>query len=207
MQSNLTQLQYQQLQIQQQQQRLASMMQQKQRGFQQQQQQQPWDEGFNKQQQLFQMQQQQQQQRMLNNSNINAKDIHMMRPPAMLPPAQVPTPPQPAIVPVITTPATNHSKATLVKTDLQKKNLLQYEYRDETYQDVLNLQHKKHIELAQTKKRSIEVASLERRNRMQPGGPIITFGPGYQGYGNGKTGTRSRIRFPQDKKKRRDFKL
>lgn len=199
MQTNLTQLQYQQLQIQQQQQRLANMMQQK-RGYPPpvppQQQQQAWDDGFNKQQQLFQLQQQ----RMLN------KDA--MRPP-ILPPSHVQPPPvTPAIVPVISTPpATTTTKATPVKTELQKKNLQQYEARDDAYQDVLNLQHKRHIELAQNKKRAIELASLERRNRMQPNGPIITFGPGYQGYGNGKTGMRTRIRFPHDKKKKREFKL
>ncbi|KAG2232718.1 hypothetical protein INT48_000075 [Thamnidium elegans] len=136
------------------------------------------------------------------------KDTPMMRPSTMLPPTHVPPPPQQpsAIVPIISTPAAS-TKATLVKTELQKRNLHQYEERDDTYQDVLNLQHKRHIELAQNKKRAIELASLERRNRMQPNGPIITFGPGYQGYGNGKTGTRTRIRFPHDKKKKREFKF
>lgn len=220
MQSNLTQLQYQQLQIQQQQQRLASMMQQKQRGFHpplppppplppQQHQQQAWmdNNSMSKQQQLF--QQQQQQMRMMRPPPPSLPlhlQQHQQQSTIPLPIQQAPLPPQAphtqAIVPVInnvTPPTATNATITVIKTDLQKKNLEQYEHRDEVYQSVLNTQHKRHVELAQSKKRSIEMASMERRTRMQPngGGPLLVFGPGYGGYGNGKTGTRTKMRFPQ----------
>ncbi|KAF1806491.1 hypothetical protein FB192DRAFT_1273032 [Mucor lusitanicus] len=90
-----------------------------------------------------------------------------------------------------------------VKTEAQRKNLMQYQGRDDVYQDTLNLQHKRHIELAQSKKKSIEIASMERRTRMQHGA-AVAFGPGYRGYGNGRTGTTSRIRFPRDNKRRKE---
>lgn len=226
MQSNLTQLQYQQLQIQQQQQRLASMMQQKQRGFHQplppppqQHQQQAWmDNSLSKQQQLFQMQQQQQQMRMMRPPSLpmhqqqqQAIPLPIQQVPSILPP-QAPPHTQP-IVPVINSvppPTATNATITVIKTDLQKKNLEQYEHRDEVYQSVLNTQHKRHVELAQSKKRSIELASMERRTRMQQGGPLLVFGPGYQGFGNGKTGTRTKIRFPHqhhDHNKKKKFRF
>ncbi|CAO3651305.1 unnamed protein product [Mucor hiemalis] len=190
MQSNLTQLQYQQLQIQQQQQRLASMMQQKQRGFHQPtpQQQQPWmDNNVSKQQQLFQMQQQQQPPSLPIQQQPPPPPLQQQQQQALLPPQPHTQP----IVPVINSTPNTNAQITVIKTDLQKKNLEQYEYRDEVYQNVLNL------------------ASMERRTRMQPGGPLMVFGTGYQGYGNGKTGTRNKIRFPNggDKKKRRELRF
>ncbi|RCH90418.1 SWI/SNF chromatin-remodeling complex subunit, partial [Rhizopus stolonifer] len=174
MQPNLTQLQYQQLQIQQQQQRLASMMQQKQRTGQ------PWDEK-----QLL----------------LQKQRLGMMRPTPMVP--NRPRLSQPSVVPSTSPAKLPEAKTILVETEGQKRNLKQYQERDDIYQDTLNLQHKRHIELAQSKKRAIELASMERRTRMQHG-PAAAFGPGYRGYANGKTGTQSRIRFPHEKKRKRE---
>lgn len=89
----------------------------------------------------------------------------------------------------------------LVQTDTQRSTLEQYKKRDELYQETLNTQHKRHLELAQSKKKLIEQASLERRSRMQQG-PATVFGYGYKGYRNGKTGTQTRIQYPAEKKKR-----
>lgn len=213
MQSNLNNLQFQQMQILQQQQRLANMMQQKQRGFPQQlQQQQPWEESsqFNKQQQLL-LQQQQQQQQQLQQQQARAaqKDMNMMRPQVIPQPNLIPSkqPVQPSlqqpVVPSVSSPVipTPPENAISVKTEAQQKNLMQYQRRDDVYQETLNLQHKRHIELAQSKKKSIEIASMERRTRMQHGA-AVAFGPGYRGYGNGRTGMSSRIRFPRDNKRR-----
>lgn len=220
MQSNLNNLQFQQMQILQQQQRLANMMQQKQRGYQQHPQQQ-WEENpqFNKQQllqqQQHQQQQQQQQQQQLHHqqqqARMNQKDMHMMRPHAIPQPNVIP-PKQPVqqqqqqqqpIIPSVSSPMNPPlpENAISVKTVAQQKNLVQYQSRDNIYQDTLNLQHRRHIDLAQSKKKSIESASMERRTRMQHGS-AAAFGPGYRGYGNGKTGIASRIRFPRDNKKR-----
>ncbi|KAL7312781.1 SWI/SNF chromatin-remodeling complex subunit [Mucor circinelloides] len=210
MQSNLNNLQFQQMQILQQQQRLANMMQQKQRGFPQQlQQQQPWEESsqFNKQQQLLLQQQQQQLQQQ--QARAAQKDMNMMRPQVIPQPNLIPSkqPVQPSlqqpVVPSVSSPVipTPPENAISVKTEAQQKNLMQYQRRDDVYQETLNLQHKRHIELAQSKKKSIEIASMERRTRMQHGA-AVAFGPGYRGYGNGRTGMSSRIRFPRDNKRR-----
>lgn len=95
-------------------------------------------------------------------------------------------------------------ESTLAETPAQKENLIQYQERDKTYQKILDVQHKRHVELAQEKKREIEVSTIERRTRTQgANGLVATFGPGYQGYGNGSTGFQSRIIYPREKKRLR----
>ncbi|KAI8347593.1 hypothetical protein EDC96DRAFT_520952 [Choanephora cucurbitarum] len=155
MQANLSQLQYQQLQIQQQQQRLASMMQQKQRH-----------------------------QAFIPPSRPKPKPPLIRQPSSQR--ARLTTP-----KPII------ESKPIPVETPVQKRNLKQYQERDEAYQQVLNLQHKQHIELAQSKKKEIELASMERRARMQHG-PTVIFGPGYRG--EGRLVHPYRIRYPHEKR-------
>lgn len=214
MQKNLSNLQYQQMQMLQQQQRLATTMQQKHRGY-------PpsTQQNWEQQQQLL-----QQQQRMMNSQ---PKEMPMMRlphpnmMPSRPPHSQITLPSQqqqqlqqpivPSINPSLNPVNAETTKILAVETDAQRHQLQQYQMRDEAYQDKLNLQHKRHIELAQNKKRAIEFASMERRTRMQHG-PAVAFGPGYRGFGNGTTGTQSRIRFPRSKKrnqasKRETFKL
>ncbi|KAF1805998.1 hypothetical protein FB192DRAFT_1270447 [Mucor lusitanicus] len=73
-----------------------------------------------------------------------------------------------------------------VKTELEQKNLDLYEGRDQQYQRTLDMQHKRHMQLAQSKKHEIDMANTERRLRSQSRG-ILTFGKGYDGYGNGTT--------------------
>lgn len=225
MQANLTNAQLQQMQIMQQQQRLATMMQQKQRNFPQ-----TWDNGMSLKQEQLQMQDPsylQQQQKLLSSQ----KEINMMRPQAIPQPTMIPSRPsllsqnlpiqspmipqqspssmipqqtvasslnQPSPSSFNTNIATNQ---VVVETDTQRQNLEQYKTRDDVYQETLNTQHKRHVELAQSKKKLIETASIERRSRLQQG-PASVFGYGYKGYGNGKTGTQSRIRYPAERKKR-----
>ncbi|KAI9480667.1 MAG: hypothetical protein EXX96DRAFT_521933 [Benjaminiella poitrasii] len=96
--------------------------------------------------------------------------------------------------------------ATVVKTEAQQKKLDQYISHDEKYQITLNKQHKQHIVLAQSKKSEIDVANNERRIRQQHRG-LLTFGKGYDGYGNGKTGISNapRIVYPGDKKRKEEM--
>jgi hypothetical protein len=213
MQNNLSNLQFQQMQMLQQQQRLAAMMQQKSRGYPPPQQ--NWDE-YNKQQLLQQQRIMQSQPKEMSMMRLPNAGVYPSRPsqPQITLPSQQQTSQQP-IVPSINPPINpvnaEPTKIVPVETDAQRQQLQQYQLRDEAYQDTLNLQHKRHIELAQSKKRAIEFASLERRTRMQHG-PAVAFGPGYRGFGNGTTGTQSRIRFPRSKKrnrasKRETFKL
>lgn len=237
MQSNLTQLQYQQLQIQQQQQRLAQMMQQKQQQQQQPprfnhplppppQQASPHDLMKQQQQHLIQMQQQQQlqlqqqQQQQMRGSPASTSfppppvNVSLMMPPHLssqhmpLPasnqpfsripiqqpqqiPPNLPPPTQPQQLP----PVPPTTKVIHVESETQKKILALYQSRDERYQSILNNQHKRHVELAHTKKKSLEMASLEKRARIQ-GGPIEAFGIGYRGYyGNHKTGTKNHVKY------------
>ncbi|CEP15818.1 hypothetical protein [Parasitella parasitica] len=94
--------------------------------------------------------------------------------------------------------------ATVVETELQQKTLDLYAGRDQQYQLTLDAQHKRHVRLAQSKKREIDMANNERRVRAQNRG-ILTFGKGYDGYGNSRTSSSSlaRILFPADKKQKR----
>jgi SWI/SNF-related matrix-associated actin-dependent regulator of chromatin subfamily B protein 1 len=95
-------------------------------------------------------------------------------------------------------------EATPVETRVQKENLAQYQQRDRDYQDILNQQHKRHLHLAQEKKREIEIGQHERKVRLHgPQGVVATFGPGYRGLGNGTTGMQSRLVYPRDKKRLR----
>ncbi|CAO0799994.1 unnamed protein product [Mucor circinelloides] len=94
--------------------------------------------------------------------------------------------------------------AIAVKTKLEQNNLDLYVGRDQDYQRTLDMQHKRHLELAQSKKQEIDMANNERRIRSQSRG-ILTFGKGYDGYGNGKTSASShgRVLFPAEKKRKR----
>lgn len=91
-----------------------------------------------------------------------------------------------------------------VKTKLEQNSLDLYVGRDQDYQRTLDMQHKRHLELAQSKKHEIDMANNERRIRSQSRG-ILTFGKGYDGYGNGKTSASShgRVLFPAEKKRKR----
>ncbi|KAG1445106.1 hypothetical protein G6F56_010029 [Rhizopus delemar] len=85
-----------------------------------------------------------------------------------------------------------------ITTETAQRTLEQYELRDKAYQDILDLQYKRHVEIAQEKKKVIEKANTERRMRGQ--NPASVFGPGYQ-FGI-KTGFQSKIRYPTEKKRR-----
>ncbi|KAI7869446.1 hypothetical protein BDF14DRAFT_1781071 [Spinellus fusiger] len=98
--------------------------------------------------------------------------------------------------------AVPHVETTQVNTPGQRQNLTMYQDRDKAYQETLNIQHKRHIHLAQEKKRDLELTGGERRARSQHG-PLISFGPGYSGYGNGTTGLQTRIVYPQQRKRMR----
>ncbi|KAI8979657.1 hypothetical protein BDF20DRAFT_940583 [Mycotypha africana] len=113
------------------------------------------------------------------------------------PPQQQPTQQQHML------PFATDTHAILATNTVQKKNIHQYIHRDNLYQGMLNLQHKRHVELSQEKKKEIEVASLERRARAQQG-PTVVYGPGYRGYGNGTTGNITKIRYPRDKRRREE---
>ncbi|KAI8380723.1 hypothetical protein BD560DRAFT_386933 [Blakeslea trispora] len=92
-----------------------------------------------------------------------------------------------------------------VETVRHKKNLKTYMDRDNRYQVTLDRQHKRHVELAQQKKQEIDLANQTRRERAQHKG-MSTFGLGYNGYGNGKTGPPTpytRITYPGEKKRKR----
>ncbi|KAI8371226.1 hypothetical protein EDC96DRAFT_501887 [Choanephora cucurbitarum] len=92
-----------------------------------------------------------------------------------------------------------------VESATQQKNLKTYIARDSQYQTTLDRQHKRHVELAQQKKQEIDLANQLRRERVQHKG-LTLFGPGYNGYGNGKTGPPTpytRIVYPGDKKRKR----
>ena len=92
-----------------------------------------------------------------------------------------------------------------VESVTQQKNLKTYIDRDSQYQTTLDRQHKRHVELAQQKKQEIDLANQLRRERVQHKG-LTLFGPGYNGYGNGKTGPPTpytRIVYPGDKKRKR----
>ncbi|KAG0175330.1 SWI/SNF chromatin-remodeling complex subunit [Apophysomyces sp. BC1034] len=118
----------------------------------------------------------------------------------------LPQPPQlssrPAVVPATASVSLPQVESTPAQTEVQKKNLELYQHHDRIYQETLNTQHKRHLQLAQEKKRDIELVGVERRTRMQ-GGPMAAFGPGYSGYGNGTTGIQSRILYPRDRKRPR----
>ncbi|KAI9025326.1 hypothetical protein CLU79DRAFT_745061 [Phycomyces nitens] len=98
--------------------------------------------------------------------------------------------------------AVPHVETTPVHTPVQKRNLALYRERDHAYQETLNVQHKRHIDLAHEKKRDIELAGAERRAKNQHG-PLIGFGPGYNGHGNGTTGVQTRVVYPQQRKRMR----
>ncbi|KAI8644192.1 hypothetical protein BD408DRAFT_413851 [Parasitella parasitica] len=127
--------------------------------------------------------------------------------------AQPPLPPQSSQMLPSTTislqqstaqPSISPPNTTVIKTKLEQKNLDLYVDRDQKYQLALDAQHKRHVELAQLKKREIDIANNERRVRAQNRG-ILAFGKGYDGYGNGKTSVSShgRVLLPADKKNKR----
>ncbi len=109
---------------------------------------------------------------------------------------------QQPIQPPQTTPPVSPVNATLIESNLQKKNLDLYVNRDQAYQIRLDTQHKRHMDLAQTKKHAIDIVNDERRIRTQSRG-LLTFGKGYSRYGNGKTGPNNRVLYPGDKKRKR----
>jgi hypothetical protein len=137
-------------------------------------------------QQRIQLQQQQQQQMMAQQQQAQHQQQAVQQPIIQ----QTPIPPPPP------------ANATLVQTALQRKNLDLFMGRDQAYQVTLDAQHKRHMELATSKKHDIDIANNERKIRSQSRG-IVTFGKGYDGYGNGKTGSNNRVIYPGDNKKRK----
>ncbi|CAO3655159.1 unnamed protein product [Mucor hiemalis] len=109
---------------------------------------------------------------------------------------------QQPVQPMKVQPQVSPANAIPVKNPLQQKNLDLYVSRDQAYQVTLDTQHKRHMELAQSKKHAIDVANNERRIRQQNRG-LLTFGKGYDGYGNGKTGLNNRVVYPGDKKRKK----
>ncbi|KAI8993356.1 hypothetical protein BDB01DRAFT_776042 [Pilobolus umbonatus] len=99
----------------------------------------------------------------------------------------------------------NAPNAIVVKNPEQEKNLNTYINRDKKYQVILDIQHRRHMKLAQEKKVEIDIANNERRLRAQHRG-ILTFGKGYDGWGNGRTGMgNAKIIYPADKKRKRNY--
>jgi SWI/SNF-related matrix-associated actin-dependent regulator of chromatin subfamily B protein 1 len=91
-------------------------------------------------------------------------------------------------------------------TPVQKQYLEQYVRRDTLYQRALDLQHKRQMNIINEKRKEINQAELRHQTRPS----TLLFGPGYEGYGNGTTGTKFRIVYPHDRKrpkKTREFKL
>jgi hypothetical protein len=89
---------------------------------------------------------------------------------------------------------------TSVSNDVQEKNLQQYLHRDKMYQKSLETQHKRHMQLAHSKKGQLELASMEKKARQQG---ISVFGPGYKGYGNSRFSVQQPILYPRDKRKQK----
>lgn len=89
---------------------------------------------------------------------------------------------------------------TNVTNDVQEKNLQQYLHRDKVYQKSLEVQHRRHMQLAHSKKSQLEAASMEKKARHQG---LNVFGPGYKGYGNSKFPVQHSILYPRDKRKHR----
>lgn len=137
---------------------------------------------------LMQQQQQQQQQQQKRQQMFRQTQQQPMQP-TVQPALQSSVPPANAIV---------------VENELQQKNLELYVIRDHQYQLALDLQYKRHIALAQAKKHEIDLANNERRVRSQNRG-LLTFGKGYDGYGNGRTSASNhgRVVYPRDKKRKR----
>ncbi|KAI8136906.1 hypothetical protein BJV82DRAFT_526184 [Fennellomyces sp. T-0311] len=103
---------------------------------------------------------------------------------------------RPPVVPAAT-PAAPPPQIETIPADSEghRRNLLQYQARDERYQETLNMQHKRHMAIAHEKKREIEAMHIERRSRARAG-PAAVFGPGYSGCGNAPTGLDTRIMYP-----------
>lgn len=104
-------------------------------------------------------------------------------------------------------PAVNNSMLPQIEpiaadTETRKKNLLIFQHRDQLYQEALNIQHKRHIALAQEKKREIDWIQRQRQTRMRAG-PIPVFGPGYTGGGNQPSGLETRVVYPNQRKRLR----
>ncbi|KAL9542957.1 hypothetical protein MBANPS3_008351 [Mucor bainieri] len=146
---------------------------------------------------------QQQQQLQLEN-DTRAKQQHRLA--AMYNMQQKETASQPPLMQGASTvqPLVSPADAIPVKTRLEQANLDLYQGRDQHYQRTLDMQHKRHMQLAQSKKHEIEVANNERRLRSQTRG-IWTFGKGYDGYGNGRTSASShaQVLLPAAKKRKR----
>jgi hypothetical protein len=89
---------------------------------------------------------------------------------------------------------------TNVTSELQERNLQQYLDRDKVYQKSLEVQHRRHMQLAHSKKAQLEAASMEKKARHQG---LNVFGPGYKGYGNSKFPVQNSILYPREKRKQR----
>lgn len=116
-------------------------------------------------------------------------------------------PPQP-VPPSTTTASMPRIEPIVADNPLHKRNLERYQHRDQAYQDSFNAQHKRHLLLAQEKKREIEMMHKDRQVRAHQG-PLSVFGPGYQ-LGNAPTGLQSRVLYPRHRKRPRrshEFRL
>ncbi|CAJ0837408.1 4031_t:CDS:2 [Entrophospora sp. SA101] len=93
-------------------------------------------------------------------------------------------------------------------TSVQKQYLQQYLRRDKLYQKILDLQHERQSHLIIDKRKEITLHDQKyQQARMMP---VTAFGTGYDGYGNGTTGNRFRIIYPNERKRpkrTREFKF
>ena len=116
--------------------------------------------------------------------------------------------PQPQPTPPSATSNMPRIEPIVADSPLHKMNLERYQHRDQAYQDSFNAQHKRHLLLAQEKKREIEMMHKDRQVRAHQG-PVSVFGPGYQ-LGNAPTGLQSRVLYPRHRKRPRrshEFRL
>ena len=95
--------------------------------------------------------------------------------------------------------------------EARRKQLTQYQKRDEIYQKTLNKQHKYYIELAREKKTDIDAFQNDKMQRMHHN-PTAVFGKGYMVNQQQRGGNdlRGHIIYPRDRKRRRqttDFHL
>ncbi|KAI8139193.1 hypothetical protein BJV82DRAFT_254702 [Fennellomyces sp. T-0311] len=98
------------------------------------------------------------------------------------------------------TPAIPPGETILVENETRRKELAQYQKRDDIYQKILNKQHKQYVELAREKKVDIDTFQQDKVLRMQHNVAAV-FGKGYMH--SQSNDLRGRIVYPRDRKRRR----
>ncbi|KAI7877998.1 SNF5-domain-containing protein [Lichtheimia hyalospora FSU 10163] len=122
--------------------------------------------------------------------------------PPMVPTATAQLATRAPVVPAVNNPMVPHIESICADTETRKKNLSIFQHRDQLYQEALNTQHKRHIALAQEKKREIDWIQHQRQTRVRAG-PILVFGPGYTASGSQTTGLETRVLYPNQRKRLR----